>query len=104
MIVSGPKYQRYVHNGPELLHNASPYVPISVDNLEKEDVLFRYHYYCLPLYVLKSGVSQSDISIGSILAFSAGSGYRSDETDPNPILCIYHFVLLLCPTKATKTS
>ncbi len=31
-------------------------------------------------------------------------GYRSDETDPNPMLCVYYCVLLLSPTKATKTS
>ncbi len=27
-------------------------------------------------------------------------GYRRDETDPNPILCVYYSVLLLSPTKA----
>ncbi len=31
-------------------------------------------------------------------------GYRSDETDPNPILCVYYSVLLLSPMKATKIS
>ncbi len=41
VIVSGPKYQRYVHFGPEWLQNASPDVPISVDDLEKQDVFFR---------------------------------------------------------------
>ncbi len=29
-------------------------------------------------------------------------GYRRDETDPNPILCVYYSVLLLSPTKAQK--
>ncbi len=43
------------------------------------------------------------IGIASILAFSAGSGYRSDETDPNSIFCIANIVLLLSPTKATNT-
>ncbi len=35
--------------------------------------------------------------------FPAGSGYRSDETDPNSIFCIANIVLLLSPTKATNT-
>ncbi len=43
------------------------------------------------------------IGIALILAFSAGSGYRSDETDPNSIFCIATIVLLLSPTKATNT-
>ncbi len=29
-------------------------------------------------------------------------GYRRDETDPNPILCVYYSVLLLSPTKHYK--
>ncbi len=29
-------------------------------------------------------------------------GYRRDQTDPNPILCVYYSVLLLSPTKAQK--
>ncbi len=36
-----------------------------------------------------------------ILAFSAGSGYRSDETDPNPILCVYYCVIVK-PHKSHK--
>ncbi len=43
------------------------------------------------------------ISIASILVFSAGSGYRSDETNQNSIFCIATIVLLLSPTKATNT-
>ncbi len=68
--------------------------------------------------LIKSGaVAQSNISangkgcadpifrigIATILAFSAGSGYRSDESDPNLIFCIATIVLLLSPQKATNT-
>ncbi len=54
--------------------------------------------------ILGVGVRRSDIQdrIASILAFSAGSGYRSDETDPNSIFRIATIVLLLSPTNTIK--
>ncbi len=42
------------------------------------------------------------IGIASILAISSGSGYRSDETDPNSIFCIDNMVLFVKPHKSQK--
>ncbi len=53
------------------------------------DLRFRQHISCF--------CTIFRICIASILAFSAGSGYRSDETDPNSIFCIANIVLLLKP-------
>ncbi len=43
-----------------------------------------------------------DASLTGLTGIFCRIGYRSDETDPNPILCIYYSVLLLSPTKAQK--
>ncbi len=71
--------------------------------MRRDDTVFAALTYWMGIIV---GVCRSDIQdrIALILAFSVGSGYRSDETDPNSIFCIATIVLLLLsPTKATNT-
>ncbi len=48
------------------------------------------------------GYFKSRIGIASMLAFSAGSGYRSDETDLSSIFCIANIVFLVKPHKSHK--
>ncbi len=54
-------------------------------------------WYC------KLGVRQSDIQYRyrSDTGIFCRIGYRSDETDPNPILCVYYFVIVK-PHKSHK--
>ncbi len=65
-----------------------------------------YNIYYVQLYMVYIilGMHRSDtqdryrLRSGNFLQIR----YRSDETDPNPMLCIYYSVLLLRLTKATK--